>query len=338
MPSIPVHTLLDVQKHNSTPLDTNIVEDVILDAPLISKMPARTIVGTTYSYLRRTSVPKNGFRPANAGVEVYKSSYEKRVGQCFIASGLIAVDKAVIAADARGPAALLAEESQGQTAATLFGMEQQLFYGKELDPDGYDGFAQCIGDYMTISADESKNVPDGEFPESGASVWAVVLKHDKMEMLYGDNKGFAYGPVQDGLINDENGKPMDCKYRTMLALPGLTVKSEFALARLRNESKDHPLTDGMLAELVDLFPSGVTPDYLVMTRATRSRLRKSRSALLSYQKKTSGQTTSAETPTEFEGIPIITSDALLDDETPENIAAARDAHLIAKKNLNLPRR
>ena len=57
-----------------------------------------------------------------------------------------------------------------------------------------------------------------------------------------------------------------------------------------------------------------------MSRATRARLQQSRAESFVYPKGTAGKTPYAELPTEFEGIPIIVTDALLADETEANIA------------------
>ncbi len=339
MPNPPtVHTLLDVQMHSVPALDKRIVEDVILEAPVFSKLPARTISGATYKFIIRTEMPKSGFRPANKGVGVHKSGYRQEVGQCFILDGQIVVDKAVLLSDERGENALLFEEAKAKTAGTLFALEQQLFYGKKIDPNGFDGFEQGIGDYMTISADPNKNVPDSILEESGASVWAVVNTPETLEIVYGNKKGISFGPVKEEHVQDDEGKTFAAKTIDMMAFVGMTVRSEFALARLRNEDANHPLTDAKLADLISLFPARRKPSFLVMTRATLARLQKSRAAQLTYTKKTSGQTAYAETPTEFEGIPIIVTDALLDDETPENIAAAAKAALVAKKNTSNPLR
>ncbi len=332
----PTLTLLDVQLRNpgSATIDRRIVDDVIEASPLIARMPARTIPGTTYEYLRRTSIPKPGFRPANAGVNVHKTSYEQHVDKCYILNDLVWVDNAVADSDPRGKGELLAEEARDHVRAALFAIEQQCFYGKKIDPNGFAGFADCIGDYMTLSANPANNTGGGTLPEGGASVWALHLKPEAIEMLYGSSQGIAFGKPGEQVITADNGKPMVVTYMEMLARVGLTVKSQFALGHIGNESKDHPLTDNMLADLVNSFPDSKRPTLIIMPRSTRARLQKSRAAALTYQKKASGQTTSAETPTEYEGIPIITTEALLDDETAENIAAAADAALEAKKNLN----
>ncbi len=334
----PVHTLMDVQKLSPVAFDQRVVDDCLAVAPVFSKIPARAIAGTTYKYMRRLSVPKSGFRPANKGVGIHKSDYSQEVGQCFNLSAVIAIDEAVISSDPRGENALMAEECSNHIEGALFALEQQLFYGTKIDPVGFEGFDQAIGDYMTLSCDASQNTADTVLPENGASVWFVVADPKRLEVVWGNKKGLSFSPRGHQLVTDEEGKTFPAAYQTMEAKVGMTVRSEFGLARLRNESANHPLTDGWLAKGRDLFPSGVTPSFIVMTRATRARLQQYRSTSLTYNKKQSGQTAWAETPTEFEGIPIIVTDALLDDETPENIAAAAEAALTAKKNRNIPRR
>jgi hypothetical protein len=68
-----------------------------------------------------------------------------------------------------------------------------------------------------------------------------------------------------------------------------------------------------------LFPAGFVPDAIFMSRRSRTQLRTSRSALVSLnstgkQGDIGGGAVYAPTPTDFEGIPIIATDSILNTE------------------------
>ena len=334
-------TLVDVmQRHGSsaTPLDRKVVEEVIYQAPVFAKMPVKVLKGTNYKYQVRDSIPMIGPRPYNAGVEALKSSYRTENAECFPYDGKILVDTLLADSDPEGPNALMAEEMTAHTRGTMFGLETALFYGDAVSKFGMRGLRNTIADYMTRSIDPAKNSQSTR-EEGGSTVWFLQMRADKMSVMFGNSKTIAFGPqrTQDVLRPtgevDESGQPimgtMEALIRHCTFHVGFVQKSIFAAGCLVNVDKAHPLTDEAIAEALEMFPAGERPTHIVMNSRALSTLRKSRAQQLTYRKGQSGQVTYAETPTEFEGIPIIVTDALLADETSANIAA-----LGKKKHLN----
>lgn len=318
-------TLVDViQRHGATPLDKQIVEEAIYAAPVFDLMPVKVIKGTDYKYQVRETIPMIGPRPYNAGVEALKSAYRTENAQCFPYDGKIEVDKLLADGDPEGPQALMAEEVVAHTKGTLFGLETALFYGDAVSEYGMRGLCNTIADYMTQSLDPEKNSEETR-EDGGCSVWLINARPSHMSVMFGNSRTISFGPQkeQDVVRLTPDGEPgtMQAYIRHCTFHVGFVQKSIWASARLVNESDAHPLTDEKLADALMLFPAGEKPTHIVMNRATLNRLRKSRSAQLTYRKGQSGQTTYAETPTEFEGIPIVVTDALLVDETAEAIAA-----------------
>lgn len=328
-------TLQDIQLATGTAISSQLVNDVAADTPLLAALPCEVIKGTSIITRRVTSIPKIGPNPLGAGVPVNRSHFEQKRAECHHFGGMIEVQKALAEADPRGKGFLMQEEAVLSTKGALFTIEQHAIYGNAMDADGMPGIYDGIGDYMTISADPAKN-SDTAREHGGASVLALRLKPEAVSLLFGNAKALNFEPVEKVTTPclTHDGKPgkMTVYQQELSVWCGVSVKSEFAVGRLVNESASKPLTDELLAELVALFPAAFKPTHLVMNRKTLSRLQKSRAASLTYQKKTSGSTTYAELPKDYEGIPIIVTDALLDDETPANIAAAGavDAISIAK--------
>ena len=321
-------TMLDIVTKQNPVRDREVVKDAMGAAPVISKLPSATIAGTTYQFRRRVGIPIVGPRGANEGVDTYKTDYEVKSDNCFIYNGIIKVDEAVAMADPEGPGTVMSEEAESHLQGMLFGMACNLFYGKMAYPDGFGGFPDSIGDYMTISADPAHNTTETA-TKGGASVWAVVAENKYLRMMYGNNKVLTFSPVQKGYATDANGKEMPVLRQNVLAWTGLTVRSEFALAHLQNVSETHKLTDNMLASLLALFPANVQPTFLVMNKAVGKMLQDSRSGSTKFVKGQGGNATVADWPTEYKGIPILYTDALLDDETEEKIAKLAASHKVS---------
>lgn len=323
-------SLLDVmQRRGESPIDRKVVEDVAYVAPVFSKFPVSVIAGTTYRQLHRTGLPLIGARPLNAGVGTRKASYETKNHECFFYDGLVALDKGVAMSDREGVNAMMADEMEAHMKGAFINLERSLFYGKAVSKYGIDGLAETMGDYMTISVDPASvsKAEDGTVTckKGGASVWALNLRPDALDIIFGNDRTIAFGPQKEQLVacKTAEGKEgqMNALTRSCQFWIGLRQRSLYAAGRLVNESANAPLKDEHLAELLNCFPANQGPTVLVMNRYTRARLQKSRAAAMVYQKRSSGQTPYAELPTEYEGIPIIVTDMLLQDETDANVAA-----------------
>ena len=91
---------------------------------------------------------------------------------------------------------------------------------------------------------------------------------------------------------------------------GIQVGSKYAVARIANLTADSGkgLTDSLLADALSLFPSSDQPTHIVMNRRSLTQLRKSRTTYSPIGEP-------APRPSEYEGIPIVTTDAITNTET-----------------------
>lgn len=338
MPTIPTPktpTLMDVLQGTPQNVERKTLEGVAFEAPLLEKLPAKVVPGTTYIQKVRTSVPLFGPVPYNTGVAPFKSSYETKNGQCFPYSGLFAIDKKLVMAEPQNAAAYMADEMRAGTRGLLIALEMSVIYGKAFHKDGAFGLVDTIGDYMTISA-TGKNQ---DRTHGGASVWAICANSDMLHTVWGTSKVVSFGAQREETLmrpTKDGGEGLMPSYvRDFVCHFGFAQLDEFATARIVNESETNKLTDALLAQLVNNFPAGHTPTMLVMNRATRARLQQSRAESFVYPKKTAGNTPYAELPTEFEGIPIVVTDALLADETQQAVAGLSKLNAVhALKNTN----
>lgn len=317
-------SLLDAVKGTCPALERKVVEGVLAESPVFSKLPQRVINGISYRYKVRKSLPLIGSRPANAGIEPFKSDYELKNGECYIYNGMFQVDKAVAMAYPDDYGTMMNEEARAGVRGLLFNLERTLFYGKAISEHGMHGLPDTIGDFMTFSMDSAHNTDD-QRQYGGASVWALSLNPDLLRVIWGQQKVLSFGPMKEETVSASTATggtgTLTTLKREILAWIGFSQQHEGAVGHIVNESASKPLTDDALAQLVNLFPSGIAPDILVMNRATRARLQANRASSYKYVKGTSGKTPYADIPTEYEGIPIVTTDALLADETAQNIAA-----------------
>lgn len=316
-------TLMKLLQGKTPTMEQRVVEQVIYDATFLSRLPARVIKGTSYRYMVRDSLPLISATPYNTGVSLASVDYHTNSAECYPYRGRVAIDRLLVSGEPEMAKRYTADLMSAHMRGALASLEMGIFYGKDRDSVGTPGLNDTIGDYMTISATGNHN----ERTYGGATVWGVCLRDDMLHVVYGNSRTIAFGGRKE---QDVPAKTADGKDGMMPAYvwdfdfhAGFCQMDAFATGRIVNESAENPLTDNMLARLVNSFPTGHTPDVLVMTRATRQRLQEQRSQRFTYQKKSSGSTTYADLPTDFEGIPIIVTDGLLVDETPENIAALR---------------
>lgn len=325
MPEKPNYpTILQLMQGAPATLEKKVLEGVIFDTPVISKLPSRVIKGIRYEQLVRTSLPLISATPYNTGVRPNNINYRTIDAKCYPYQGRVCIDKKLVHAEPEAAKRHTADLMKANVRGALASLEMAIFYGKGLDQHGTLGLNDLIGNYMTRSMTGNNK----ERTHGGASVWALNLKEDMLHLVWGNSRTLAFSPQkeQDVPMLTADGKPgmMPAFTWDFDFHAGLNQMDEFATARLVNESDANPLTDKALAELVNMFPSGHAPDVLVMTRATRQRLQQQRALSLSYIKKTSGSTPYADIPTDFEGLPIIVTDGLLVDETAEALAALRE--------------
>lgn len=317
-----VVTLLDyLQHHQPESIERKMLDETYLSAPLFNKLPSRVIAGTSYLFQKRDTLPKIGARPINAGADVHKANLKTERAECYFYDGRIEVDKALILAEPENKHYLMADSAKATIEGTMFGLEQSLFYDT---PFGVKSLRSQLGDYMAISANPAIT-DESAWTAGGTSVWLLHVSENTIRLDWGNRKTLNFGPIYEDLVSrpKADGTPgmmkaviQDCNFWV-----GLTVLNELAVGAVLNVSADNPLTDELLAKASEMFPAALRPNLIAMNPGARSLLRQSRSKALTFVKGNKGQMAYADTPTEWDGIPIIVTDGIIANETPENIAA-----------------
>lgn len=317
-------TLLDIAQRDGNRKVIEGLHAIGRGAPEVYNIAASTIQGTSYTISICEGVPRVGFRNANEGNSGAKSKYIKKNVECHIISEIITCDKAVAQSSPKGAAAEMTRETKHVLTGAMLSIGMQTYYGTRWEKKGFPGIQQVMGDYMTLSADPAKNIDNKANREdnSGSSVYMIVSGPDFLEYQYGNGKGLDISSVREQILTLDDNTQLDAYVASLLGHVGLQCASPFSVVRIKNITKDNPLTDRLLAQGLNLFPAGIAPSGIYMNRTSRLQLQNSR---ILAPTTGSGQTY-APTPTEFEGIPIVCTDSILDDETDAAIDAARKSY------------
>jgi hypothetical protein len=307
-------TLLQIAQRNGSDGLAGLIDEASKAHPEILIVPVRTIKGTQYKTLIRTSVPTGGsFRGANEGVVAGKSGYENRLVECFIFDKRWECDKAVADASEDGRAAFIADEAGGVMEGAMQDLAAQFYYGKGTGGQA-GGFPGLINQY-----DAAAMVVDagGTTASTGSSVWFMRLGNKDVTMVLGQGGSLQMSDVRVESIApdaDEPTKKTDGYVQTLTAWTGCQVGSKTSVVRIKKLTEDagKGLTDDLISDALAKFPAGKGPTVCFMTQRSLRQLQKSRTA-------TTPTGADAPWPTELVGvdgqkITIKVTDAILNSE------------------------
>jgi len=308
-------TMLDVAKRRTSSKEVGLIEANLVHAPEVAQFPARTIEGTSYSTLLRVGLPSVQFTGVNEGVTPSKSRFETKLVQTFPIRSAVEIDKALISAD-NPQSTLMTDESMGVAEAAIRAIGRQIYYGRGTggDAKGFPGLQDFVDNTMVVNA-------TGTTAGTGSSVYFVKFGLKDVQLIFGNGTVLKLPPFRDETLTDANGGKFDGLISHLTGWAGIQCTNPNSLVRICNLTADNGkgLTDALLASALAKFPAGVVPDAIFMTRRSRKQLQDARSALVALQGNgksgtLGGGSTYVPTPTDFEGIPIVATDSLLDTE------------------------
>jgi len=296
-------TLLDIAKLNGNDKVVGLIEENLTYAPELAVFPSRTIRGTSYQTVLRSSYPSVGFRNANESTTAGKSEFSNKMVQCYIISSLIQADKAVAKAYEDGEEAWKALEADGVMKQTLIEIGSQIFYGVSADAKGFPGLQAIVDSDLTLDA-------GGTTASTGSSVYGVKFGNQGVQLVFGSNQSLS---LSDWRTETLSGVPS--WVADLTGWVGLQAVNKNTILRLKDATADSGkgVTDARLAELLSKAPIGMKPDYWFMSRRSAFQLQSSRSA--STNPTGADALRFAPMPTESNGIPIIVTDSIVNTET-----------------------
>lgn len=309
--------LLDVAKLNGSDAVVGLVEESLSAVPEVGLFPTRVIDGTGYKTLVRSGLPTVDFIAASQGIAASKSTFENKHFECAILGGRVEVWKSVLMAPENGPAAdIKTLEASGVMEAAMRKIGKQIFYGRTAlgSSQGFAGLVSFVDSSMIYDA-------TGSTADTGSSVYFVKFGAKDVSLVAGRNGEISLSEFRVESLTDGDGNQGPGEVADLLGYIGLQQASKHSVVRIKNLTAQNgkTLTDTMLAGALELYPANYLPDVIFMSRRSRSQLQAARAASVSLQ--SNGRTGSlgggavyVPTPTDFQGIPIVATDSILNTE------------------------
>lgn len=301
-------SLSDLIKINDRNLADIMVSDLLDEAPLLAALAADTASnGTQHKYTKETGAPVVGFRDPNTGRDLDSSNDTLVTVTLKILDATFGIDKAIADAFDRGRDALIARELRRHLKAAFFHAEKQLIQGTGNEADGFTGFVDAatideLSDDMVIGAGGSS---------AATSCYLIRTNNDVADatVIAGQGGNIEVGETHVELMEDGSGKKFPGYVTPAQGWLGLQVGSIHSIGRVANiDDGSNKLDDDLIYQGLEQFPASRQPTLLLMSRRSLRQLRNSRTA-------TNATGAPAPRPTEVDGIPIVVSDGVSNDET-----------------------
>ena len=304
--------LLDIAKLNGSDTIVGLIEETLTYAPEVQIMPARTIRGTSYKIASRVSYPGVGFRAANEGSTPTKSEFENQLIECYILSGAVQADVAVARAYEDGEQAWKDIESIGVMRQAMIELGSQVIYGTSHQAKGFPGLQAIHTAFNAGLVVDAGGTAAG----TGSSVYGINTDTQGVQLVFGAGTTFELGEWRIENVGTSSVYP--AHVANLTAWVGMQVGSKYSVGRLKDATEDSGLgvTDAKLAALLSKYPVGYRPNYWLMNRRSAYQLQVSRSAstVQNGVKTSSGSEIFAPLPTESNGISIVITDSIRNDE------------------------
>ena len=309
---MPQANLLDIAKLNGSDTIVGLIEETLTYAPEVQIMPARTIRGTSYKIASRVSYPGVGFRAANEGSTPSKSEFENQLIECYILSGAVQADVAVARAYEDGEQAWKDIESIGVMRQAMIELGSQVIYGTSHQAKGFPGLQAIHTAFNAGLVVDAGGTAAG----TGSSVYGINTDTQGVQLVFGAGTTFELGEWRIENVGTSSVYP--AHVANLTAWVGMQVGSKYSVGRLKDATADSGMgvTDAKLAELLSKYPVGYRPNYWLMNRRSAFQLQVSRSTAFSAlgAKSATGAEVFAPLPLESNGIPIVITDSILNDE------------------------
>lgn len=292
-------TLIDIAKERGVQQEGYVME-AIAATPELDHMPVDGIPGQQYSTLVCTTLPTVDFRLPNEGAADSKPIYEPRTVETHILNPSWGADKAVADIHPKGPQYMIARDGKLMVSAAMLKICSQMYYGGSAK--GFQGLTNFVDSSLVVDA-------TGSTANSAFSVWALKFGVDDVQLVLGGNSQLDVTDPRVTDYFDSSGNRHTRYVQEMLAWVGIQVMNKWSVGRIKNltTQSGKGLTDSLLSQLLETFPTGHLPDLFITTRRGVGQLQRSRTA-------TNATGAEAPRPTSYEGIPIIASEALVNTE------------------------
>lgn len=266
-------TLIDIAKRTGTDEVVGLIEQSLNYAPEVAMFPFRTVNGTAFNTLLRTAFPQGSFTQVGAGVTRGKSTYEKKLVQCFFHDNQLRVPLGVAQADDRGVDSVLADEAEGAMKQDLLDIGTQIWYGVTAlgDSAGFPGAVSIVDSSMVVAASAGSS-------NLNSSVYGVVLNNKNVTLVGGNGKTFEASEWMKQQVDVSTGVSQTAYCKGISGYIGCQWVNKYSLGRIHNLTSTTGLTDALIYSLEAKLPAGVKFDAYFVNKAQLEKLRASRTA------------------------------------------------------------
>jgi len=297
-------TFLDLVKLQTTP-GYDLVEENVRLSPELEVVPADVMAMTEIELSVRTDLPGVNFSRIGEGTAVEKSGIITRLFQLAYLDTLVSVDVRLLNGKPTQLAGrLLAAEQSGYVESAIRLIGKQWWYGVGNDKKGFPGLiAQGLNDAAHV-------INAGGAADDKSSIFFTALGRNKAEFWFGNNRALAFEDWFRANANDSKGQPFEAENSWMHCSVGARLGNRNALVRIKNLTTEEgkgatfDLMHQALRQMRDDL--GQIPTHIFMTGRSQEQLRQCLKTALNPN---------PELPKEFEGIPILPSHNVLNNET-----------------------
>lgn len=311
-------TLLDVAKANIVSDMRQVIEESARSAPEITGRARRgttevsipglgftgePLEGIDYTTLVCTADPTVNPRDINQGVDYTAPTYENRRFVTYTLNPRWGIDKAAADREKNGPGRLMEMSARAHMRASFRSAASWLYYGYSnstglVVPGLKDVIARTDGSWQLARTVDGT----GNSADAATSVWAIKWGDDYVRWLMGKNGLWDVSDVSLQQMEDASGKKYTGYHQELWAYIGVQCNTVEAVACIKNLTTQNGkgLTAGLLSQLLSKFNEGFEPDVILMNKQSLWQWQQSLTA-------TSPTGAEAPVPTEFMGIPVVST-------------------------------
>jgi hypothetical protein len=301
------NTMAGILALNDRNLSPEEASAILNRAPVLAQLFAQRASpgGTTHKFQRKLTAPGVGFRLVNEGITNATGTFEVVTQTLALLDATVRRDKGVVLAFDGG---YMDRESTESLAEALFKMECAIFranINKQFTGlPGSEYFDQITVDSQVVNAGGS----------GGKSVWMLRSAANGISAILGQDGKINVGEDTEVQATDSSSRAYSAIQRSILGWCGLQVGCQYDAARIVNldGTSGKTLTDSLLMQAWVKGKVGAGFNMIAMSRTSLYELWASRTAV-------NPTGAEANVPTSWQGIPIIVTDAIPENEATINM-------------------
>lgn len=309
-------TLLEMTKQAGADLGVGLVEENVTVAPELMQLGGDPLTGVTFKIKKRVSLPGASvavFRNANEGSDAAASRFEQSTGACFFVDIPLIIDEQIVdsgIAEGLTRAEVLAQEANGAFAQAIVSCGDQFYRGTTADAKGFPGIKDS---YDTTNCEVSATGSSS----AATSAYLIWNHRQGVRWRWGNQQGLMTGEWTQQMVTDGNSKRYRAWVNNIKGWVGLQVGHSRSIVRIKliTTSSGKNLSDALVAEALSKMPINIRQDRANLRLLCNS------VAALTLQKSRSATTVNSSTPlqfapqpTESNGVPIILTDSIPNNE------------------------